>query len=174
MSDHQADLTTPVRVRVRARHACESCRKRKRKCNGMEPCGECVGYGYECSFQPKPSKAAKYDGGQSTKAAGKSGHPDEPHQSPLTPLRDGDHDINGDEATAQQSARNGSISEIPVKDQSMLEPYKSRFVSAHSIIAYPRSIGIDLKMANPPRLHSYAWHTGVRPERPIPVAPYRF
>jgi hypothetical protein len=68
-----------------------------------------------------------------------------------------------------QDTRNGSISEIPVKDQSVLEPYKSRFVSAHSTIAFPRSVGIDLKMANPPRLHSYAWNTGVRPERPVPV-----
>jgi hypothetical protein len=132
-----------------------------------------VGYGYECSFQPKPSKAARLDGGprQSTNATGRTDHLNESHHLlPTSPLRDGDLDVNEEGSATHQRTRNGSIAEIPVRDQSVLEPYKSRFVSAHSMIAYPRSVGVDLKMANPPRLHSYAWHTGIRPERPPPVS----
>ncbi|RAL66772.1 hypothetical protein DID88_007555 [Monilinia fructigena] len=53
-------------------------------------------------------------------------------------------------------------------DLSMLEPNKCRFTSANSAIAFPRCLGIEMEMATPPRLHSYAWHTGIRAETPIP------
>ncbi|KAM3087337.1 hypothetical protein ACMFMG_001435 [Clarireedia jacksonii] len=50
---------------------------------------------------------------------------------------------------------------------SILEPYKFRFSSASSAIAFPRCLGMDMEMATPPRLHSYAWNAGIRPEAVI-------
>lgn len=46
----------------------------------------------------------------------------------------------------------------------MLDPFKSRFVSASSAVAFPRLLGIEFGSSNAPRLHSFAWTLGVRPE----------
>jgi hypothetical protein len=42
---------------------------------------------------------------------------------------------------------------------------KGRFISAHSAVALPRILGYDMNYSNAPRLHSYAWNLGIRPER---------
>ncbi|GAB5594019.1 hypothetical protein Unana1_08919, partial [Umbelopsis nana] len=49
-----------------------------------------------------------------------------------------------------------------------LEPVKSRFMGADSAIAFPRSLGVHLNTLEPPRLHSFAWNTGIRSERRLP------
>jgi hypothetical protein len=46
----------------------------------------------------------------------------------------------------------------------MLDPFKSRFVSASSAVAFPRLLGLSFGSSNAPRLHSFAWTLGVRPE----------
>ncbi|OSS43454.1 hypothetical protein B5807_11811 [Epicoccum nigrum] len=52
--------------RQRLSIACDSCRERKRKCNGSRPCGMCVGYGYECSYRSTPrSRRSQRDASQS-------------------------------------------------------------------------------------------------------------
>ena len=40
--------------RQRLRIACDSCRERKRKCDGGRPCTMCIGYGYDCSYRSTP------------------------------------------------------------------------------------------------------------------------
>ena len=40
----------------RTRTACEPCHKRKRKCDGSQPCNTCERNGYRCSYRP-PTKA---------------------------------------------------------------------------------------------------------------------
>lgn len=45
-----------------------------------------------------------------------------------------------------------------------MEPSKFRFVSAASAIAFPLNLGKDLGATTLPRLHSYAWNAGTRPE----------
>lgn len=45
-----------------------------------------------------------------------------------------------------------------------MDPTKTRFVRANSAIAFPRILGMDLESETVPRLHSFAWHTGRRPE----------
>lgn len=34
----------------------------------------------------------------------------------------------------------------------------------HSVTAFPRSLGLDFQSANPPRVHSFAYNCGIRPE----------
>ncbi|KAK3679787.1 hypothetical protein LTR78_000163 [Recurvomyces mirabilis] len=48
--------------------------------------------------------------------------------------------------------------------RSMLDPVKTRFVRANSAIAFPRILGMDLESESIPRLHSFAWHCGIRAE----------
>jgi hypothetical protein len=46
----------------------------------------------------------------------------------------------------------------------MLDPSKSRFVSASSVVAFPRSFGLSLGSLNAPRLHNLTWTLGARAE----------
>jgi hypothetical protein len=34
----------------------------------------------------------------------------------------------------------------------------------HSMMAFPRTLGLDFQSSNPPRVHSFAWNCGIRPE----------
>lgn len=54
----------------------------------------------------------------------------------------------------------------------MLDPFKSRFVSASSAVAFPRLLGLSFGSSNAPRLHSFAWTLGVRPEPRIEDADF--
>ncbi len=40
----------------------------------------------------------------------------------------------------------------------------TKFTSSHSAIAFPRSLGISLGLPDPPRLQSFGWNPGTRPE----------
>ena len=45
-----------IRTRQRAKRACETCKLRKRKCDGHEPCTYCLRYEYQCTFKPHPRR----------------------------------------------------------------------------------------------------------------------
>ncbi|PQE30121.1 Rdr1p protein [Rutstroemia sp. NJR-2017a WRK4] len=77
-----------------------------------------------------------------------------------------------DTSTIMTEHRDSNSTEEPKlsmgNEVSILEPYKFRFTSANSAIAFPRYLGMDMEMATPPRLHSYAWNAGIRSEAPKP------
>ena len=50
------------------------------------------------------------------------------------------------------------------KSSAIFDPLKGRYVSDSSAVAFPRLLGIELSSTNAPRLHSFAWNLGVRPE----------
>jgi Fungal specific transcription factor domain len=52
----------------------------------------------------------------------------------------------------------------PQEQPGILDPYKTRFMTANSGVAFPRLLGIELSSSDAPRLHSFAWNLGVRPE----------
>ena len=171
MGHQQLDAAAPLRLRVRSRHACDSCRKRERKCNGSELCDECIGYGYECSFQLQPSKASPSD--EVRLQLDRAVRKDIVAESSFSPVgfSDGDENLSGSDSTGLKPSITGYVADLPREGQenSILEPHKSRFVGgASSAIAFARGVGMDLGMTYPPRLHSYAWNTGIRPE---PLSP---
>ncbi|OJJ69434.1 hypothetical protein ASPBRDRAFT_198106 [Aspergillus brasiliensis CBS 101740] len=43
-------------IRRRTKKACETCKQRKRKCDGHEPCSFCLKYEYDCSYESQPRK----------------------------------------------------------------------------------------------------------------------
>ncbi|CEI41118.1 unnamed protein product [Fusarium venenatum] len=45
--------------RKRSRLACETCRELKRKCDGNRPCGACVRFEYDCTYNYKQNNANK-------------------------------------------------------------------------------------------------------------------
>jgi hypothetical protein len=50
------------------------------------------------------------------------------------------------------------------KSSAIFDPFKNRYVSDSSAVAFPRLLGIELGSANAPRLHSFAWNLGARAE----------
>jgi hypothetical protein len=48
----------------------------------------------------------------------------------------------------------------------IIEPAKRRYMNQNSAVAFPNQLGVELESAHPPRLHSFAWNCGIRPEEP--------
>ena len=170
MATLQPGPHTSLRVRVRSRRACDSCRKRKKKCNGSQPCEECIGYGYECSFRLQPSKASNSDRGRpgSNRAPRDETQAVEGQMDFLpAEVSEGDKDMDESNSAGLQQVGTGKFPALAREAQelSVLEPYKSRFMGASSAVAFARGVGMELGMACPPRLHSYGWNIGIRPER---------
>ncbi|KAL3424088.1 hypothetical protein PVAG01_03369 [Phlyctema vagabunda] len=105
----------------------------------------CAQYGYECRYNEKRRP--------STVEAASSG--DAPG-------------LNVQHVSKKQkkAASDGQSKESPevMVDPGILDPFKSRYMSQNSAVAFPRTLGLDLESANPPPLHSFAWNCGIRPE----------
>ncbi|KAK3639174.1 hypothetical protein LTR56_008765 [Elasticomyces elasticus] len=132
--------------RQRSRAACAPCRQRKRKCDGRYPCGTCVRYEYECIFatQKRLSYAANGD------MPPELPQPPEVVRTPPSIIQLQKHPLTAPGARFHH--------------RSMMDPVKTRFVRANSAIAFPRILGMDLESESIPRLHSFAWHCGIRAE----------
>ncbi|PQE31995.1 Rdr1p protein [Rutstroemia sp. NJR-2017a WRK4] len=140
----------PVQGRQRARKACTPCRQRKRKCDVEFPCSMCTRYGYECRYSENPKV--------STSTALRT-----PLPSPTTMTEDA---IFPPARKRQKTTIDSPSSTSPrtLADHGILDPLKSRYMSQHSAVAFPRSLGVEFQSANPPPLHSFAWNCGIRPE----------
>ncbi|RAL58306.1 hypothetical protein DID88_006418 [Monilinia fructigena] len=88
----------------------------------------------------------------------------------LPGLNDIRHDFpqpNSNHAHRPQTVATGqspSASPRSMVDQGILDPLRSRYMSQHSAVAFPRSLGMEFQSANPPPLHSFAWNCGIRTE----------
>ncbi|KAJ5950921.1 uncharacterized protein N7479_009334 [Penicillium vulpinum] len=138
LSTHHAELTRP-----RSRRACDECRKRKRKCDSELPCSTCTRYEYTCRYEHGRSHRgtrAAHTTSQMTPREHPTSTPE--HVSTNTPVPTGG---------LEQRA-------------SFLEREKGRFLSHASSITQARSLGLGLELPDPPRLHSFGYHTGIRKE----------
>ncbi|KAL7922772.1 hypothetical protein ACQKWADRAFT_68872 [Trichoderma austrokoningii] len=141
-----AELPRP-KGRQRAKKACTECRRRKRKCDGHSPCLMCSQYDYVCRYEEESGLVV--------------------HSLPKRPF---EADAKrGDAASPQDSSRqdaNKSPTTTPVSplNRGVIEPAKRRYMSQSSAVAFPNQLGVELKSPHPPRLHSFAWNCGIRPE----------
>ncbi|KAL1867372.1 hypothetical protein Plec18167_008643 [Paecilomyces lecythidis] len=133
-------------MRQRSRRACFPCRQRKRKCDGRLPCLTCTGYGYECRYGDDGGRK-----GTKRSASDEVALPQPVHKAQRLPAE-----------TSTHSQSEGAVA-TPFH-HGILDPNKWRYMSSNSAIAFPRVVGLDLQSANPPRLHSFAYNTGLRPE----------
>ena len=134
----------PGPMRQRSRQACLPCRRRKRKCDGQMPCNVCEGYGYEC----------EYNNGTSSTAPLKRSAPI--NESSSQQLEKATRVVH----SSTTSKQNTDSSILP----GVIEPSKHRYVGRYSSIAFPLYVGLEVQATNIPRLHSFAYHTGVRRE----------
>ncbi|KAJ5281097.1 C6 transcription factor [Penicillium angulare] len=134
----------PGPMRQRSRQACLPCRRRKRKCDGKMPCNVCKGYDYEC----------EYDNGTQSTAPVKRPSPlnSSSSQPPKRMAR-----LAHSSTTSKQSTDSSILPGV-------IEPSKPRYVGRYSSIAFPLYVGLEVQATNLPRLHSFAYHTGVRKE----------
>lgn len=109
-----------------------------------------VGYGYECVYTehlPRKRPAAS---------------------PPIQTIETSESENRSTQKEVKQIDAPFLSSESNVQDpmgQSLLQQaLKTRFTSAHSSIAWPKTIGLLLSMPAPPRLQSFAWNPGNRPE----------
>ena len=149
----QSDAQPPPRKRQRARKACIPCRQRKRKCDVQFPCSACSTYGYQCQY---PS-----DDGPSAPFVDKSHASHVSSTSPTSPFG---HSPNK-AARIERLPRDETPESLEeAVDQGILDPVKARYMGLHSVMAFPRNLGLDFQSANPPRVHSFAWNCGIRKE----------
>ncbi|KAJ6126786.1 C6 transcription factor [Penicillium sp. IBT 18751x] len=143
-SQDASSLAGPVRQR--SKQACLPCRRRKRKCDGNLPCNICKGYGYDCEFgnavqSTNLKRSVPSDGSTQPRKATRL---IDPQESPK---------------------QHGESSVLP----GILDPSKARYVGRYSSIAFPLYVGLEVQATKIPRLHSFAYHTGIRKEAPCAV-----
>lgn len=136
----------PHRGRMRAKKACTECRRRKRKCDGLSPCLMCSQYEYECHYEEEPASGQQQKRPYETEA-------ERGESSQTLPLSTSPDEIGRSD---HQSPLNRGI----------IEPAKRRYMNQNSAVAFPNQLGVELESAHPPRLHSFAWNCGIRPEEP--------
>lgn len=169
----QPPTTAFGHLRQRSRQACIPCRQRKRKCDGRLPCSTCTGYGYECHY-----KCTNHHEDNSGNANGQRAN------ATTNNAKRTSSTAAVDESSTQllpakkavrltEEAREGTVL-LPKQQQEtlnykpppngILEPSKSRYMGRHSSVAFPRWLGLNLQSTTPPRLHSFAYNTGIRRE----------
>lgn len=149
-------------MRQRSRYACLPCRQRKRKCDGKYPCSTCTGYGYDCQYKAATASPNTVLSPlpQGTKRKSPGGDVDErPYIAQKQTTR-----------TSSSASSLGRAGEKQLKEEQrpstngFLVPSKSRFIGRHSSTAFPQWVGMKLQSACPPRVHSFAYNSGVRSE----------
>ncbi|GLI76574.1 hypothetical protein PoHVEF18_004847 [Penicillium ochrochloron] len=107
----------------------------------------CQGYDYECEYESGASNLP-------TKRPVPSEEPSVRPPEKLARL-----------ASPQSTSRQTTDSSIP----GILEPSKARYVGRYSSIAFPLYVGVEVQATKLPRLHSFAYHSGIRKEPPCAV-----
>ena len=113
--------------------------------NGRQPCGTCVRYEYDC-----------YYGAGSDRGLG--------YASRLSHGQNASIHTEGSDLMHAAPVPGPSPPDTPTehtKFSAIFDPYKTRYMSDNSAVAFPRLLGIELSSSNAPRLHSFAWNLGV-------------
>lgn len=181
--------TTTIAKRKRARKACVPCHKRKRKCDGEYPCGMCTTYEYLCcyagdnatgtardsSLQALPSaKHVSSDGGSLSSMTSRPGAISRSLRPQVyLDQRSGPREANmGGMSTESQlegpsavaSAVAGTSSTASTTLAGIFDEHKSRYAGASSTMAFPHVLGVALGSDSTPKMHSFAYNFGIRPE----------
>ncbi|CAG8907115.1 unnamed protein product [Penicillium egyptiacum] len=129
-------MSTIISKRKRARKACIPCHKRKRKCNGEYPCGTCTTYEYNCRYAD--------DDTTSSSTAGESTLHSWPSASFMTA------------GVLMRSS--------PAVAAGIFDEQKSRYTGESAAMAFPHILGMALGSDSPPKINSFAYNFGIRPE----------
>lgn len=126
-------MSSSVQRRKRSKLACQTCRELKRRCDGAYPCGTCVRFEYDCTYNGgKSRKGRDWGGGAGAGAHGPAAHAGVPRWSSEQPSADEDTDA---------------------------PQLQARSLEANSGSAFVRKLAqrLDPKRGNA-RMHTFAWN----------------
>ncbi|PWY86770.1 hypothetical protein BO70DRAFT_386073 [Aspergillus heteromorphus CBS 117.55] len=132
-----------VSDRKRARKACIPCHERKRKCDTVYPCGMCATYGYNCRYTDD-NPAGSIGGGTMPPPAQRVSLDGETCRD----RREGD----------------GSSTVVAGASPGIFDEQKLRYAGASAAMAFPHILGVALGSDSPPKMRSFAYNFGIRPE----------
>lgn len=136
-------MSTTITKRRRARKACIPCHQRKRKCDTVYPCGMCTTHGYNCAYtdghRPPPAKRTNLERDEGSLNRGQIEPVDSPAQTPLPAVAVG-------------------------PSPGIFDEQKFRYSGASAAMAFPHILGVALGSESPPKMRSFAYNFGVRPE----------
>ncbi|QGA18382.1 hypothetical protein EYB26_006067 [Talaromyces marneffei] len=175
--------TSPIagHMRQRSRYACAPCRQRKRKCDGKFPCSTCTGYGYECHYSSGGAESnttgvsgptaqiSKQVGPGSAKRKLSDAGLDGDSASPRTTVRHKPKPASGSRGFGDEVATINKDRVATSAANGLMIPSKCRYIGRHSAVAFPQWLGKNLQSRSPPRVHSFAYNTGIRKELPYSV-----
>lgn len=136
------DDETP-RKRRRAKVACNSCRERKRKCDGGHPCGQCLEFEYECGYGPSTARQARSENNSILES--RTASPRDAARAPYF-----------------STSRNGFADESRTIIGPNTERAQIQSMEANSGAAFVRNLGLNIDAKNAPRLRLFAWNVGER------------
>ncbi|KAJ5811903.1 C6 zinc finger domain protein [Penicillium riverlandense] len=159
-------MSTIIAKRKRARKACIPCHQRKRKCDTVYPCGMCTTYGYNCRYADDDITETTGGGGfipPSAKRVSLDG------ESRLT-SRDPTACNSGSRSHMERDSReaDGSSTKSPTvvggAFPGIFDEQKFRHSGASAAMAFPHILGVSLGSDSPPKMRSFAYNFGIRPE----------
>ncbi|KAK6846312.1 hypothetical protein PG987_001500 [Apiospora arundinis] len=130
-------METPKRKR--ARLACQTCRLRKRKCDGHDPCKMCSDFGYDCHYQVRQLSSS---------------------QSPALPASALPHPATRPPALPHTVAVPGQGPSAGVSPST--HDGLRRRVEANSGATTVRRLGLKMDPTRAPRLNLFGWNIGSR------------
>ncbi|KAJ5934446.1 hypothetical protein N7466_003993 [Penicillium verhagenii] len=148
------------RKRKRAKKACTPCHQRKRKCDGEYPCSTCTTYEYNCNYADDDT----------TNTAGEIEHAS--LQAKRT-INDGGNTMASgvtpesrtpDSQLARATGADSTSSKSPAVGAGIFDDQKSRYTGVSAAMAFPHILGVALGSDSPPKISSFAYNFGIRPE----------
>ncbi|KAH8692358.1 hypothetical protein BGW36DRAFT_363351 [Talaromyces proteolyticus] len=186
---------TSLRPRIRIRQACQSCRKRRRKCNGLYPCSQCVAYSYECEYlqgqqdhRPfrRQSSADNHTDHDKSICTNPTTDQHRNHQAEESNImKEHAHDrntahmensgsspfIHFPSNSPKTSNLNKNTDYGKAEPRPAVDAAKGRFSNPHSGILLPRRVSRSIDLPIELRFHSYGWNVNTRPEPSAVVNP---
>ncbi|EKV13899.1 Transcription factor [Penicillium digitatum] len=163
-------MSTRITKRKRARKACIPCHQRKRKCDGEFPCGTCTTYEYNCSYTGDDTSGILGDGIHAPLQAERVtiGGSSIGNQTAAT-LRSPDRlsyvarDPRGVDGSSTQS-HTVAAGAATTTSAGIFDEQKSRYAGASAAMVFPHILSVALGSDSPPKMHSFAYNFGIRPE----------
>ncbi|KAA8645099.1 hypothetical protein EYZ11_008904 [Aspergillus tanneri] len=144
--------------RKRARKACIPCHQRKRKCDAEYPCGMCTTYEYSCRYAAANDNTSTVAGGEHPPPLSKRiGHGN------ATAVKSRSPDSRA-QVISDSHETDGPSTKSPTVMAGIFDDQRSRYTGASAAMAFPHILGVALGSNSPPKVSSFAYNFGIRPE----------
>ncbi|KAJ5104283.1 C6 zinc finger domain protein [Penicillium alfredii] len=159
-------MSTVIIKRKRARKACIPCHQRKRKCDTMYPCDMCTTYGYNCKYTEDNITGAIGDGPSIPPPVKRVSLANENRLTSRTATnRNSTSRSHGEPDHGEYHESSTSNSTVVAgASPGIFDEQKFRYSGASAAMAFPHILGVALGSDSPPKMRSFAYNFGIRPE----------